>query len=454
MTINLDMTVAGSRAGGEKRDSRPAAAAHRGVAVDITLRLGALMLAVGSPTDSVERAMRSTATALGLAGPTAVVSFGVIALSVLPGGGSEPLTAIRLVTQRGTDFRRLMAAVALARKLRDGPADPDKAAAEISRIENLPRASSTLRSGLTQAASAGATALLFGGSSIDGLATVLVAVVVVAMAARLDRSGLPPFFRSLIGPLASSLLVAAVVSLGPQVDPVPVLAGSLVPFLPGAALVAGMRDLIDQSTVSGAARLTEAILLGAAVAAGAAVGIGLASEVHVSLSVGSVVDPEGWSLPSQVGLAAIACGAWSACLGGTRPVLLTASALGAVGWLAFVTTISLGYGIVVATALVGLALGGGARLLERDDDAPTVQWVVPASLPLLPGLPLVYGMLADNAIDGVIQLAMAGATALALGSGIAAGDAVLQYAGRVGTRLRWPGPRMSANLGRRPHSTG
>ncbi len=374
--------------------------------------------------------MRSAAAGLGLDRTTAAVSFGTIWLSYSPGPAAQPITAMVLVPEQATDYQRLAAAAGLVTELRTGTVDLERAAAEVERVASLQTAWREPFTSLSQAVSAGASTVLFGGSALDALATLLISAVVQPIVVRLDGSGLPPFFRSLIGPLVSSLLVALTVALDAPINAALVLTGSLLRFLPGAALVAGMRDLIDQSTISGSARLANAFMLGAAVAAGTAIGIGLANQFGVPLVVG-IPDSDARVEAVQVAAAAIACGAWAVRLGEPRFALLTASALGALGWAAYLAVIPFGIGGVGATALAGLAVGAGGRLLARRRDAPVVLWVVPASLPLLPGLLIVNGMLSSDAIAGLLLLTTAVATALALGASIAFGDILVQTARQV-----------------------
>ena len=404
---------------------RDVVAAEASLAVNVVLRLGAVMLAAGSSTDDVERAMRIAADSLGLGRATAVVSFGTISLSYFPGPAAQPVTAIQMVPERVTDYRRLSAAAKLVRKLRDGSTDLRGAATEIDRIAELTTAWPEPLTSLAQAGSAAASTVLFGGSGLDALATLVIGMLVQPIVVRLDGSGLPPFFRSLIGPLVSSVLVALAVALGAPINAALVLTGSLLRFLPGAALVAGMRDLIDQSIISGSARLAEALLLGAAVATGTAIGIGLASQLGVPLEVG-LPETEGIQFLVQIVAAAFACGFWAVRLGEPSFALFTASVLGAVGWAVYLFVAPLGFGSVATTALAGIVVGTFGRILARRAESPAVLWVVPASLPLLPGLLIVNGMLSANLTAGLLQLSTAVATALALGAAVAFGDIVVQ----------------------------
>ncbi len=417
----------------ERRQSSADVAA----AVDLVVRLGAIMLSAGSPTDDVERSMGVAARALGLGRVTAAVSFGSITLSYTAGPEGQPATAMQMVGERVSDYRRLSSAARLVNELRTGEADRSRAAAEVERIEALGSAWPEPLTSLAQAVSASASTVLFGGSALDALATLIIGVLVQPIIVRLDGSGLPPFFRSLIGPLISSLLVAAAVAFGTPINAGLVLTGSLLRFLPGAALVAGMRDLIDQSIISGSARLAEALFLGAAVASGIALGTWAAAQFDVFLTM-TTTGTQDWQFVIQIVAAGVACGAWAVRLGEPRFALLTASLLGALGWSINLGLISGGLGEVPATAAAGLAVGGLGRYLARRREAPVVLWVVPASLPLLPGLLIVSGMLASNAVSGLVLLSTAVFTGLALGASIAFGDIVVQTLRQVREEIIQP----------------
>ena len=74
---------------------------------------------------------------------------------------------------------------------------------------------------------------------------------------RIERSELPHLFQVVFGISATVLLVVLLVKLDLPIHGSLVLTGSLLRFLPGAALVAGMHDLISGTFTSGLARLAE-----------------------------------------------------------------------------------------------------------------------------------------------------------------------------------------------------
>jgi hypothetical protein len=76
----------------------------------------------------------------------------------------------------------------------------------------------------------------------------------------------------------------------------------------------------------------------------------------------------------------------------------------------------------VATFVAAIAIGAVGRLLARWQSAPAALYVVPAVLPLLPGLALVRAMLAETDAARVSGLIDAIVAAFLIGVGVATGD--------------------------------
>ena len=93
--------------------------------------------------------------------------------------------------------------------------------------------------------------------------------------------------------------------------------------------------------------------------------------------------------------------------------------LGAMAWIAYAL---LGYSPEVGTFAAAFVVGVAGRLLARYHKAPAALWVVPAILPLLPGLALVVALLASGDLQRFAGIWNAVLIAFALGVGVAAGD--------------------------------
>jgi uncharacterized membrane protein YjjP (DUF1212 family) len=285
-------------------------------------------------------------------------------------------------------------------------------------------------------ASAAASAVLFGGTLVDALITFGIALLVQPVLASIDRSELPAFFRTAFGAFASTVATAALVGIGLDINGGLVLTGSLLRFLPGYALVSGFRDLLDQSIISGTARVAEAILLGAAVAGGVAAGLAAGDVLGIQLSI-VASGPTDWGLLTSSIAALIAVGGYAVRLGVPRAVVAQAAGLGALAWVPF-QVLAFPAGPVdrmLATLVFTVAIGMVGRILAHRSQAPSALWVVPAVLPFLPGLQIVTALLAESDVDRIVGLLAAAATAFAIGVGVASGDIIVATVRRFRDRV-------------------
>jgi len=394
--------------------------AYAARAVELALGTGVMLLESGAETADTERSMRRLLRGLGLAGAEALVTYSIVAVSYAAGGGAHPTTAMRAVPVWQTNYARLAAVSDVARAVSDGRLDLDEA--EVALAEAA--ATRLPYPGWALAAAAGASAagltVLFGGSPLDALLTLAVGVLVQPVVAAVERTRLPPLFQTAAGVAVTTVLVTILAAVGWLPNASLVLTGAILRFLPGSTLVAGMRDLMDRSIVSGTARLAEALLLGGAIAGSLGVVISLASSVGVRLQI-SLEGATSWPIAVLVAASAFAVAFYAVGLGVPKRVLLTSSLVGAVATL-------VGQGLLAPFSLAGevfttaLLVGVLGRLFARRMDAPWTLWAVPAVLVLLPGLAIVRAMLAPTATLQVAGLADALLTAFAIGVGVASGD--------------------------------
>jgi len=388
------------------------------------MHIAVSMLANGSQTEDVEASIASVVNAFGVRGVQAAVSFSMISISHSERPDVPPTTLLHLVRGRTIDFSRMTAVADVVRRIRSGALDLDSAEQEVHRLDEMRPPYTALVAFAAPGLSAAASTLMFGGDLWEAAATLAIGLGVQPLLIALNRSALPPFFRLATGAAVSAILVALFVGLGLEITGGLVLAGSLLRFLPGYALVSGFRDLIDGSVVSGTARLAEAILLGAAVAGGTALSLAVASSLGVSLHI-LTVGEEAWGLAVSVGAALVAVAAYAVQLGVPARAVGQAAAIGAVGWLVSRAATPLPVGQVdagVATFGATIFIGILGRIFTRRSGAPPALLVVPAILPLLPGLQLVQAMLAETDAARINGLLGAIGTAFVIGTGVALGD--------------------------------
>jgi uncharacterized membrane protein YjjP (DUF1212 family) len=372
--------------------------------------------------------MRRVARAGGLVGAQSAVLMGILVMSAVRLSDRQPLTQLQIIGRRISDYHRLAAVGASVDAIEAGTLAMVDAPAELDRIERLPFPYRSTVVMIASALSSTAATLLFGGSTSDAIATLFIALGVAPIVRRVERSGLPDFFRALLGPLLATLATVVLVALGLPIDGGLVVTGAILRFLPGAALVAGMRDLIDRSIISGSARLAEAILLGSAVAVGTAIAVNVGAafgEAQLDIGVFGVSD---YGAPVQALAAGFSCALFALSLGVRARVLVSIFVLGGAAWAITLAGHALGAGDLVPVVVAAVGVGAIGEWLASRVRLPSVLWTVPAIMPLLPGLTIVRGILAIQTTNGLLTMISAIGIGFGLGAGVAFGSILVAVA--------------------------
>jgi uncharacterized membrane protein YjjP (DUF1212 family) len=396
------------------------------------------MLGSGAATDEVEVTMSRLAAAYGLREAQAVVTLGSIVLSASASSDQPPITAVRLVRDRFYDYARLADAASVADRILGGKLTAADAIAALDAIEARPVVATHAIPLIAGAASAAASSVLFGGDLLDALVTLAIGIGISPIVAWLERSGLPPFFQTLIAPFIATLVAVGLVGVGLPIDGGVVTTAGILRFLPGAALTAGMRDLIDRSIISGSARLAEALLLGSAV------GFGTASAIQLGVAFGGPplefgevgTGPE--SLAAQVLAAGLACGLFAIRLGVRPAHLASVFLLGGVAWAVALAFQGVANDEVVGVGAAAIVVGVVGQVLAARAQLPSVIWTVPAILPLLPGLTMVEGILDLDEVQGLLTVVGAVGIGFTLGAGVAFGAIIVATARQVNREVITP----------------
>jgi uncharacterized membrane protein YjjB (DUF3815 family) len=179
------------------------------------------------------------------------------------------------------------------------------------------------------------------------------------------------------------------------------------------------------------------------VAGGVALALAVASSAGIRLSI-VVEGTADWGFGVSTLAALLAVGAFAVRLGVPRRSVLQAAAIGAVAWLLYrsVTPPSGSIDPGIATLAASILLGMVGRVMARRFDAPAALWVVPAVLPLLPGLQIVTAMLATSDAARAAGLVGAAVTAFVIGTGVASGDIAVTAIRRA--RQRFVAPAVGA----------
>lgn len=241
--------------------------------LNLILQCAHIFLENGSETYRAEEIAEFTARGLGieqidvLALPTGVF------ITVTDAAGAEH-SALKRTKKRGTNLELLDRVNDLSRRVASGALTLDGAERELAAL-NTAKAFDPRLTCLAATLSSGFFALLFGGGFSDFVTACLCGFVVQCVAMALRRQKIYSFMVSLIGGMVIACFALLATELFHFGSMEAIIAGAMMPLLPGLMVTNGVRDTMNGDLVSGVARTAEAVLIAVALAAGAGCAIWL-----------------------------------------------------------------------------------------------------------------------------------------------------------------------------------
>ncbi|MDN3026287.1 threonine/serine exporter family protein [Streptomyces sp. S.PB5] len=404
--------------------------------LDLTLRIGELLLAGGEGAEDVEAAMFAVCRSYGLDRCEPNVTFTLLSISYQPSLVDDPVTASRTVRRRGTDYTRLAAVFQLVDDLSDPETsisleDAYRRLAEIRRNRHpYPTWVLTAASGLL----AGAASVLVGGDAIVFVAAALGAMLGDRLAWLCAGRGLPEFYQFTVAAMPPAAIGVALTVAHVDVKASAVITGGLFALLPGRALVAGVQDGLTGFYITASARLLEVMYFFVGIVTGVLLvlyfGVQVGAELNPEVAV---VIPERplWQIAASMMLSLT----FAVLLQQERSTVLAVTLNGGVAWsvygaMRYAGDISPVASTAVAAGLVGLF----GQMMSRYRFASALPYTTAAIGPLLPGSATYFGLLAiaQNDVDkGLVSLATAASLAMAIAIGVNLGSEISRLFLRV-----------------------
>lgn len=383
--------------------------------LQLAVRAGKLMMQSGAEIYRVEETVTRICNAYGIPNVEVfAIPTGIIVSLDSGDANSEVLSHVIRIRSTGTDLKRISDLNALSRKFtttRMTRAEGLRTLDRISQEKTYPVPA--------QLAGAALVAFFFcalrSGDLMDSICAGIIGVASFSLSLLLQRYLVNYFIRGfLCCALATILALLSVrLSIGDSVNAIVI--GSMMLYVPGAAITNSMRDFLRGDTLAGVARMAEALVIAASLATGAGLVLKLWSARALSLSA---------SLPNENIAISMMLG-FLATFGFTilfhvpkRSMFLSSIAGGCswvvVGLLQSTGSIAAGF---LAACVVGLLSEIFARIFH---EAATV-YIIPGIMPLVPGSRIYYTMLelvhgdVGNAVNmGAEALFLAGAIAIGL----------------------------------------
>lgn len=416
--------------------------------LDLTLRIGELLLAGGEGAEDVEAAMFAVSRSYGLHRCEPTVTFTLLSISYQPSLVDDPVTASRTVRRRGTDYTRLAAVFRLIDDITTAEH------VEVSLEEAYRRLAEIRRNrhpypGWVLTAAAG---LLAGSASVLVGGNLLVFVVAAAGAMLGDRlawlcagRGLPEFYQFTVAAMPPAAMgIALTLTHSTDVRPSAVITGGLFALLPGRALVAGVQDGLTGYYITAGARLLEVMYFFIGIVAGVLL------MLYLGVQLGAMLNPEARFVSNdrpviQILASMVLTLAFAILLQQERSTVIAVTLNGGVAWIIFGAMASTGnISPVAATAVAAGLVGLFGQLFSRYRYTSSLPYITAAIGPLLPGSATYFGLLgvAQNEVDaGLTSLFTAVATALAIAIGVNLGSEISRLFMRVPGAVEGPSRR-------------
>ncbi|GLW51507.1 membrane protein [Streptomyces sp. NBRC 14336] len=397
--------------------------------LDLTLRIGELLLAGGEGAEDVEAAMFAVCRSYGLDRCEPSVTFTLLSISYQPSLVDHPVSAARTVRRRGTDYTRLAAVFRLV----DDLSDPEnhisleeayRRLAEIRRNRHpYPTWVLTSASGLL----AGAASVLVGGDLIVFVAAAVGAMLGDRLAWLCAGRGLPEFYQFTVAAMPPAAIGVALNLAHVDAKASAVITGGLFALLPGRALVAGVQDGLTGFYITAAARLLEVMYFFVGIVVGVLIvlyfGVNLGAELNPDAAL-SVSERPLW----QIGASMLLSLTFAVLLQQERSTVLAVTLNGGVAWSVYgAMHYAGGLSPVASTAAAAGLVGLFGQLLSRYRFASALPYTTAAIGPLLPGSATYFGLLAiaQNEMDrGLVSLATAASLAMAIAIGVNLGSEI------------------------------
>ncbi|WP_326670728.1 threonine/serine ThrE exporter family protein [Streptomyces sp. NBC_01257] len=405
--------------------------------LDLTLRIGELLLAGGEGAEDVEAAMFAVTRSYGLDRCEPTVTFTLLSISHQPSLVEDPVTASRTVRRRGTDYTRLAAVFRLIDDITtvEGEVSLEEAYRRLAEIRRnrhpYPGWVLTLAAG----GLAGAASVLVGGGPLVFLIAALGAMLGDRLAWLCAGRGLPEFYQFVVAAMPPAAMgVALTLTHWSDVRPSAVITGGLFALLPGRALVAGVQDGLTGYYITASARLLEVMYFFIAIVAGVLLAL------YGGLQLGAELDPEARLISHdrpvvQILASMVLTLAFAILLQQERSTVLAVTLNGGVAWVIYGAMARTGnLSAVAATAAAAGLVGLFGQLFSRYRYTSSLPFITAAIGPLLPGSATYFGLLgvAQNELDrGLASLSTAVATALAIAIGVNLGSEISRLFMRV-----------------------
>lgn len=233
--------------------------------------------------------------------------------------------------------------------------------------------------------------ILFGGSLVDAMAT-LVSGVLLGLFMTFVSPHLSRLVGNVAGGLVGGILCILLYRLAMGIEGLPqlhlanMIIGTIIALVPGVPFTNGMRDLANEDYIAGTTRLTDAFLAFLCIALGVALAFiidGVVTGGIVQLGA-PVKDPVAAHWVIQLVAAFVGTVGFSALFGAPRRYYLYCGLAGMAGWAVYLL-VAMGHSVVGAAFFAALAVAAYSHVRAKICRCPVTVFLICGIIPLVPG---------------------------------------------------------------------
>lgn len=239
--------------------------------LEMAVRAGLILLRFGGETYRVEETINRICSSYGLKCDSFAIPTGLIVSAY---GEKGVTTVCKRIPLRTVDLQKVARVNALSRQIEKIKPDIKEVITELDNIEKS-QPYSQISTVLGYAFLAFTFSLLFGGNRYDAISALLVGAFLGILQISFLKDNSFPFIEYFVHGFSTAILCSIFSLIFHDTNVYVIIIGVLANFVPGIALINGVRDLLNGDYVSGLAKLGEAFMVLAVLSAGTGVALSL-----------------------------------------------------------------------------------------------------------------------------------------------------------------------------------
>ncbi|HUH52606.1 MAG TPA: threonine/serine exporter family protein [Microbacteriaceae bacterium] len=407
--------------------------------IDLCLHISEAMLAIGASAADVVATVLRISNSYGISGMHVDITFTSITISLHRGIDEDPLSIMRIVRVRTTDYTRLQNVYLLIDEITsaESPLPINEARDRLSYILKQPHPYRRWVVTAGKAVLAAGVVVMFDASVLLVAVAAVSALISDFITRRLGKWAVPAFFAQMAAAAATTIIAVALfwlrsldIEIPGSDSPTVIVISGIIMLLSGIGLTASARDAIDGYYVTATARGLEVLMLTLGLSVGISVVLSASFRLGIPVAVSDTLG-EGINLvPGMIGSAIIGVG--FALTSYVRFLLVplmaaSASAVFAVYYMVLPLAPEPGLAPAVAGVVAGVIAYFAYRWIKVPEGAMNMVGIIA----LIPGLAVYRALYAIMGSEyGADEALPALVLAIATGVGLAAGTTIGGFAAR------------------------